>query len=178
MHANAKTGTGTPDLCAEFRSAMGRLASSVTLITTVDGDSSPHGLAATAFSSVSMDPASVLICVNRSASASPVIRKTKLFCVSLLQSEHEKISTIFSRSDMRGQRFVEGDWKAGIHGIRYLVDAQAAIFCEVAHEIEHGTHTIIVGNVIDVVLPDVQEPLVYVGGRYRRLETPTSIVRQ
>jgi flavin reductase (DIM6/NTAB) family NADH-FMN oxidoreductase RutF len=72
---------------------------------------------------------------------------------------------------MRTQRFVEGDWKTGVRGIRYLADAQAAIFCEVAREIEHGTHTIIIGNVIDVVLPQVSEPLVYVGGRYRRLDS-------
>jgi flavin reductase len=169
MYANAEAAVGAPVLAAGFKSAMSRLASSVTLITTVDRDDCPHGLAATTFSSVSMDPASALICVNRSASASPIIKETGLFCVSLLQSEQEQISTIFSRSDMRQQRFVEGDWKTGIRGIRYLADAQAAIFCKVAREIEHGTHTIIIGNVIDVILREVREPLVYAGGRYRRL---------
>ncbi|MGF6779215.1 flavin reductase [Paraburkholderia sp. GAS334] len=169
MYVNTEAAVSTPVLAAGFKSAMSRLASSVTIITTVDSDDRPHGLAATAFSSVSMDPASVLICVNRSASASPIIRKAGIFCVNLLQSEHEHISAVFSRSDMRQQRFVEGDWKTGTHGIRYLADAQAAIFCEVAQEIEHGTHTIIIGNVMNVVLPEIKEPLVYAGGRYRRL---------
>lgn len=171
MHAHTAAPVATPELAAGFKSAMSRVAASVTLITTVDSHDFPHGLAATAFSSVSMDPASALICVNRTASASPIIKQTGLFCVSLLQAEHENISTIFSRSDMRTRRFVDGDWKSGIRGIRYLADAQAAIFCEVAREIEHGTHTIIIGNVIDVVLPEVREPLVYLGGRYRRLDS-------
>ena len=171
MHAQSAATLLKPELVAGFKSAMSRVASSVMLITTVDSEDYPHGLAATAFSSVSMEPASALICVNRSASASPIIKETGLFCVSLLQAAHEQISTIFSRSDMRTKRFVEGEWKTGVRGIRYLADAQAAIFCEVAREIEHGTHTIIIGNVIDVVLPQVSEPLVYVGGRYRRLDS-------
>src|ERR1700743_2748877 len=91
MYVNTEAAVSTPVLAAGFKSAMSRLASSVTIITTVDSDDHPHGLAATAFSSVSMDPASVLICVNRAASASPIGRKAGIFCVNLLASEHEHI---------------------------------------------------------------------------------------
>ncbi len=157
------------EIGSNFKTAMGRHASSVTIITTVDNDDSPHGFAATAFSSVSMEPASALICVNRTTSASPVIRKSGLFCVNLLEALQEGISACFSRSDMRARRFTEGNWATGPHGLRYLADAQAAIFCEVAQAIEHGTHTIIVGNVLDVRLAAGDSPLVYCGGRYRRL---------
>ncbi|WP_160107967.1 flavin reductase family protein [Pseudomonas izuensis] len=156
------------DLAGQFKSAMGRFASSITLITTVD-DGQPHGLAATAFSSVSMDPASALICVNRSASASPIIKRSGLFCVNMLQSQHEPICKIFSQPDLRERRFVDGDWRTGVHGIRYLADAQAAIFCEVVQEIEHGTHTVIIGNVIYVITQPLEDPLLYMGGRYREL---------
>ncbi|WP_407729078.1 flavin reductase family protein [Pseudomonas helleri] len=157
------------DLVAQFKSAMGRFASSITLITTLDDAGQPHGLAATAFSSVSMDPASALICVNRSASASPIIKHSGLFCVNMLQSHHEPICKIFSQPDLRERRFVEGDWRTGVHGIRYLADAQASIFCEVVQEIEHGTHTVIIGNVIHVITQALDEPLLYMGGRYREL---------
>jgi flavin reductase (DIM6/NTAB) family NADH-FMN oxidoreductase RutF len=157
------------DLAGQFKLAMGRFASSITLITTVDDNGQPHGLAATAFSSVSMDPASALICVNRTASASPIIKRTGMFCVNMLQSQHESICRIFSQPDLREQRFVAGDWRTGIHGIRYLADAQAAIFCEVVQEIEHGSHTVIIGNVIDVVTQALEQPLLYMGGRYREL---------
>jgi flavin reductase len=171
MQVHSEATTASPEVALGFKSAMSRVASSVMLITTVDKDDYPHGLAATAFSSVSMEPASVLICVNRTASASPIIKESGLFCVSFLQTAHEQISTIFSRSELRKQRFVEGQWRTGIRGIRYLSDAQAAVFCEVVHEVEHGTHTIMIANVIDVVLAEVTEPLVYVGGRYRRLDS-------
>lgn len=157
------------DLAGQFKMAMGRFASSVTLITTLDDDGHSHGLAATAFSSVSMDPASVLICVNRTASASPVIKRSGLFCVNMLQNRHEPICKIFSQPDLRERRFVEGQWRTGAHGIRYLGDAQAAIFCEVAQTIEHGSHTVIIGNVIDVITQSMEEPLLYMGGRYRAL---------
>ncbi|MCP1519080.1 flavin reductase family protein [Pseudomonas sp. GT1P32] len=157
------------DLAGQFKLAMGRFASSITLITTLDDDGHPHGLAATAFSSVSMDPASALICINRSASASPAIKRSGLFCVNMLQNNHEPICKIFSQPDLREQRFVAGEWQTGMHGIRYLVDAQAAIFCEVVQEIEHGTHTIFIGNVIDVITQPLEEPLLYMGGRYREL---------
>lgn len=169
MYAAMEAGTAAPDVTADFKAAMGRHASSVTIVTTVDRDVRPHGFAATAFSSVSMDPASALICLNRSASASPIIKESGLFCVNLLESDHEHISANFSRSDLRGQRFTQGKWETGTRGLRYLADAQAAIFCEVARQIEHGTHTIIVGNVLEVVLTPARAPLVYVGGRYRHL---------
>jgi flavin reductase (DIM6/NTAB) family NADH-FMN oxidoreductase RutF len=157
------------DMVGQFKSAMGRFASSLTLITTLDDEGQPHGLAATAFSSVSMEPASALICVNRTASASPIIKRSGLFCVNMLQSQHEPICKIFSQPDLRERRFVDGDWRIGVHGIRYLADAQAAIFCEVVQEIEHGTHTVIIGNVIDVITRPLVEPLLYMGGRYREL---------
>ncbi|MBZ9780578.1 flavin reductase family protein [Pseudomonas sp. REP124] len=157
------------DLAGQFKMAMGRFASSITLITTLDENGQPHGLAATAFSSVSMAPASALICINRTASASPIIKRSGLFCVNMLQSQHEDICKIFSQPDLRERRFVDGDWCTGMHGIRYLADAQAAIFCEVVQEIEHGTHTVIIGNVIDVITQSVEEPLLYMGGRYRAL---------
>ncbi|MGE8064546.1 flavin reductase family protein [Pseudomonas sp. NPDC089569] len=157
------------DLAGQFKTAMGRFASSVTLITTLDDEGHPHGMAATAFSSVAMDPASALICINRAASTSPIIKRSGLFCVNMLQSQHESICKIFSQPDLRERRFVEGDWRTGVHGIRYLADAQAAIFCEVVQEIEHGTHTVIIGNVIYVITQPAEAPLLYMGGRYRAL---------
>ncbi|WP_397453113.1 flavin reductase family protein [Pseudomonas sp. NA-150] len=169
MRANILEVAYSADVVAEFKSAMGRFAASITLVTTVDDQGYPHGLAATAFSSVSMDPASALICVNRNASASPIIKRSGLFCVNMLQSQHEPICRIFSQSDLRDKRFIEGEWKTGVRGICYLADAQASIICEVVQEIEHGTHTVFIGNVIDVITQPLEQPLMYMGGRYREL---------
>lgn len=167
--ASNQTPPGIQDVADLFRSAMGRFASSVTLVTTVDEHCSPHGLAATAFSSVSMDPASALVCVNRSSSASPIIKKSGLFCVNMLQKEHEALCAIFSKPELRDRRFVDGDWAVGSYGLRYLTDAQASIFCEVVQEVDYGSHTIFIGNVMSVVTQSLESPLVYMGGRFREL---------
>ncbi|MDR8397117.1 MULTISPECIES: flavin reductase family protein [Paraburkholderia] len=131
MLADIERITHPLELAASFKSAMSRGASSVALVTTVDENGRPHGLATTTFLSVSMNPASALICVNRSASASPVIKDSGVFCVVLLQSIHEEISARFSRPDNRDQRFVQGRWRAGPAGLPYIDDAPA-VFCSVA----------------------------------------------
>ncbi|MCU1723822.1 MULTISPECIES: flavin reductase family protein [unclassified Pseudomonas] len=160
---------GTQEVADLFRSAMGRFAASVTLVTTIDEHCCPHGLAATAFSSVSMDPASALVCVNRSSSASPIIKRSGLFCVNMLQREHEALCAIFSKPELRDRRFVDGDWAVGENGLRYLLDAQASIFCEVVQEVDYGSHTIFIGNVMNVITQSLESPLVYMGGRFREL---------
>lgn len=170
MRVNYQEAAPSIDLAGPFKTAMGRFASSLTLITTLDDEGRPHGLAATAFSSVSMDPASALICINRTASASPVIKRSGLFCVNMLQRQHEPICRIFSQPDLRERRFVEGQWRTGAQGIRYLADAQAAIFCEVVQTLEHGTHTVFIGNVLEVITQPLDDPLLYMGGRYRQLQ--------
>ncbi|MFM0226965.1 flavin reductase family protein [Paraburkholderia dipogonis] len=157
------------ELAASFMSAMSRVASSVALVTTIDENGQPHGLAATTFLSVSMNPASALICVNRSASASPVIKDSGVFCVVPLQSIHEEISARFIRPDNRDKRFVHSRWRTGPAGLPFIDDA-SAVFCSVAREVEHGTHTVIIGNVHSVIVPEVQDSLVYMGGRYVRLD--------
>ncbi|WP_258911518.1 flavin reductase family protein [Pseudomonas putida] len=167
--ASNQTTHGNHDVADLFRGAMGRFASSVTLVTTVDEHCCPHGLAATAFSSVSMDPASALVCVNRSSSASPIIKRSGLFCVNMLQKEHEALCAIFSKPELRDRRFVDGDWAVGVNGLRYLADAQASIFCEVVQEVEYGSHTIFIGNVVNVMTQSLESPLVYMGGRFREL---------
>jgi len=87
----------------------------------------------------------------------------------MLQSHHEDICKVFSQPDLRDRRFVDGEWQKSEQGIWYLADAQAAIFCEVAQRVEHGTHTVIIGNVIDVVTSQLEHPLLYMGGRFREL---------
>jgi flavin reductase (DIM6/NTAB) family NADH-FMN oxidoreductase RutF len=82
----------------------------------------------------------------------------------LLQTVHQEICDIFSQSGRRSQRFVVGKWQVGPGGIPYLEDAPA-VFCTVEQEIEHGTHTLIVANVQDVIVSEVCAPLVYMSGR-------------
>ena len=99
------------ELAVRFKSAVSRVPSSAALVTTIDENGRPHGLAPTTFLSVSTNAASALICVNRSASASPLIKDRGVFYVVLLQSIHEQIGARFSRPDDRDQLFINGRWR-------------------------------------------------------------------
>lgn len=94
---------------AEFKLAMRRMPGTVALITTRDGDT-PVGLAASAVIPVSMEPPSMLISVNRSASPHPAIKRSGRFCVNLLGTAHTDHVSPFSQSALRDKRFASDAW--------------------------------------------------------------------
>ncbi len=154
------------DLCkAEFRKAMRRLTSAVTVITTAHGDSR-YGMTATAVTSVCADPPALLICINRSASLhEPLIRSVR-FCVNILLAEQTGIAGAFSGGVPQELRFAEGAWSADDAGVPFLREAQANIFCEADAMSSYGTHSIIVGKVSDVLVAGRVTPLLYQDGQY------------
>lgn len=154
-----------PVLAMDFRNAMRRIASSVTLVTTRDADGMPHGMAASAVIPVSMDPASMLVAANRSASLNPIVRASGRFCVNLLGEAHEDLLAPFSDSSRRGERFASDEWREGDGSLLYLASAPAAIFCDLDHEVDYGTHTLLIGRVTGVRLFDADiDPLLWFNG--------------
>jgi flavin reductase (DIM6/NTAB) family NADH-FMN oxidoreductase RutF len=150
-----------PDSAEAFRQAMRGIAGTAHLVTTSDAAGNWHGLAATAVTSVSMDPPSLLICVNRAASTRSPIETRGAFCVNVLAADHRDHCSRFGRPEERHNRFNHGKWHER-DGLPYLADAQAAIFCDVAQSIGHGTHVVFIGNVRDIVLARLTaNPLVY-----------------
>ena len=161
----------TNDL-ARFKQAMRRLASGVALITTTR-DGTPHGLVATSVTSVSGEPPSLLVCVNRTASAHDPILEARVFCVNLLASHNEAVAGTFTDPARRADRFSVGTWDVLETGAPRLVGALASFDCEVAEAMVYGTHTIFIGNVraIGLQTEGAGEPLLYLDGRYHRLAT-------
>jgi flavin reductase (DIM6/NTAB) family NADH-FMN oxidoreductase RutF len=104
------------------------IASTVFVITTVD-DTGPHGMAASAVISVSMDPPAMLIAVNRNASINPVLTRSGRFCVNVLADGHGHVVVPFSNSARRHERFLGEDWATGEEGLPVLRSAQGAVFC-------------------------------------------------
>lgn len=161
-----------PDVTTAFRQAMRHYAASVTIITALDQRGEPHGMAASAVTSISMDPPSMLVAVNKSASLQPVLSRASKFCINVLGSDQLDIVERFSRSDLRDQRFATGNWIRGLDGLFHLEDARAAIFCRSDRIIEYATHHLHLGIVIGVRNGNAKLPLVWLNGSAAELRLP------
>jgi flavin reductase (DIM6/NTAB) family NADH-FMN oxidoreductase RutF len=150
---------------------MRRLAATVTVITTGDG-TARHGMTATAVTSVSSDPATLLVCVNQSAAMHAHLGLGGRFCVNLLRSVHADVSRAFSGRLVGDERFTVGEWAVDALGVPYLVDAQANLFCDVKLAVPYATHTIFIGEVYGVLLHDQIAPLIYQDGDYVSATAP------
>lgn len=154
-----------PDLCADFRRAMRRLAATVTILTTADGDGVPHGMVATAVTSVSMDPPTLLACVNRSASLHAPLLARRGFCVNVLATRHEGLVGAFSGQRSGAARFEQGPWRHdGFEGLPWLDDAQCVLRCEVQDIVSVGSHSVVLARVLAARSHEEIAPLLYVDG--------------
>ena len=158
-----------------FRHALRSIAVTVHLVTTSDESQRRHGITATSVASVSMSPPSLLACINTASTVFGPIDRHGSFCVNVLANEHEQLSARFSSPDEYEARFKFGEWKQHA-GLPYLADAQAAIFCNVARKIVHGSHAIFIGNVEHVIVPRcIKQPLIYFNRKYLSHENTAGV---
>jgi flavin reductase (DIM6/NTAB) family NADH-FMN oxidoreductase RutF len=150
---------------AAFRAAMRRFAATVTIITACDPERD-HGMTATAVTSASMDPPSLIICLNQKTLLHDIICRVPRFCVNVLHRDHAALSAAFGGGVPPEKRFEIGCWLRCEDGLPYLADAQANLFCRKASSMPFGTHTIFVARVENVDLRDVVAPLVYQDAGY------------
>lgn len=126
---------------------MRRFPTGVTVVTTlVDGV--PHGFTANAFASVSAEPPTVLICVNRDASAHPQISRSSIFCVNVLSLEQREIARRFADKASRATRFDGLATHAAATGAPVIDGVLAYLDCRLAEEYTAGTHTLFLGTVV------------------------------
>jgi flavin reductase (DIM6/NTAB) family NADH-FMN oxidoreductase RutF len=165
----------TSPCAANFRTSMRATAASVALLTARSSDGTAFGMAVTSWGSLSMDPPSMLVAVNRTASVHAVIATSRHFCLNLMSEGHANILERFSRSDMRDKRFTDEDWEAGPKKLPVLRGALASQICTVQGTYDYGTHTIFLGRVEDVMLPDAANnnlnPLIWLNGSLASLTT-------
>ena len=148
-----------------FRDAMRRLAGGVTVVTVGSGVDR-HGTTATAVTSLSMAPPSLLVCFNRDSRLHALLSAAEAFCVNLLHTDNVDVSKLFSSPVSSAERFAKGQWSAGKTGAPYLANAQSSIQCAKDQQIDYGTHTIFIGRVLSVRNRDDISPLVYCNGGY------------
>jgi len=154
-----------PEIGASFRAAMRRLASTVTIVTASD-DRRRHGMTMTAVSSLSMDPPSMIVCVNQSTFLHNILISAQRFCVNVLRHDQTETSIAFSGAAPAEERFVIGDWARHDAGVDYLANAQANVICRKAAAIPFGTHTIFIGVAEEVMLNEDSKPLLYRNASY------------
>ena len=151
-----------------FRSVLGRFASGITVITTVDSDGRDVGMTASAFSSVSLQPPLVQVCVDRAASMFDALLHAERFGVSVLADEQEALSRRFAGVES-SHRFEGIGYTRGDSGVVLLDDALAQLECRIASRMEAGDHVIFLGEVERATARDAR-PLLYYRGGYAQLE--------
>ncbi|MEE7476532.1 flavin reductase family protein [Methylobacterium hispanicum] len=150
----------------QFKSAMRRFAASVNVITSIDGPTM-NGMTATAVCSVSADPPSLLVIVNKTNRSHPVISRSGAFAVNVLSSDQEELAAHFAAKTP--DPFADIDYRIGITGCPLICDADATLECEVVQETDYGTHTIFIGRIVTCDVTS-KTPLLYHEGRFCRLE--------
>ena len=150
----------------EFKLGMRRLAAGVSLITTVN-QGTRHGLVATAVSSVTADPPTLLVCINKTASAHAHVSEAGILCVNILGETHEDVAGRFSSPVDREKRFDYNQWQTLRTGAPALVNAMVSFDCEVRQVVPYQSHTIFLAEIVSVELwAEAHRPLVYLDGRY------------
>ena len=151
---------------ARFRTILGHFATGVTVVTG-HGPDGPAGMAANSFTSVSLDPPLVLVCMAHSSSTWPGIRNSGRFCVNILGDHQEEACRRFGAKS--GDRFEGVGWSHGKTGSPVLHDAIAFVDCVIDAEHMAGDHVIVVGRVVDLGQPAEGGPLLFWRGGYAQL---------
>ena len=159
-----------PLTALEFRKALGHFTTGVTVVTVQREPGKIHGMTANSFTSVSLDPMLILVCVNKRAKMLPLLEKKKHFGISVLKAGQETISEYFSK----GKQSAEAEERLSIRyrwtskGIPVLDNTLLQLSCSLIASHVAGDHTIFVGGVEAAEIHE-GEPLLYFRGEYRKM---------
>lgn len=151
----------------EFRAALSRFASGVTVITLKDGGGNMHGITVSAFSSVSLNPPLILVCIDNEAGSHYAFHEGKRFVVNILREEQTGYSNQFA--SQIPDKFINIHHHEGLEGIPVLKDALVNLECRIVEHFVAGDHTVFIGEVERAHLNE-GKPLVYYLGDYRKIK--------
>ncbi|MDP2097272.1 MAG: flavin reductase family protein [Methylobacter sp.] len=155
----------------DFKKAMQLWASGVTVVTTHSEKLGAQGMTVTAFSSVSVNPPQILVCINESADTGVGIQESQCFAVNVLNLNQQDVSNQFAGGSSQEQRFKNTPWSVGIMtGAPILDNSLMSLECTVIEKVHAGTHWIIIGEVQDCICRP-GDPLLYYQGAYQQLNT-------
>jgi flavin reductase (DIM6/NTAB) family NADH-FMN oxidoreductase RutF/ADP-ribose pyrophosphatase YjhB (NUDIX family) len=154
-----------------FREAMSCFPSGVVIATVRDAQGRPWGFTASSFSSVSLEPPLVLICLAKSAECHPVFNSASWFAINILSAADEATAVVFAQ---RGaDKFAATSFGTDEHGSPVLMSAAAALTCEKFDIYDCGDHSVIVGRVATARIGLGNDPMVYAGRRFGRFSSGT-----
>lgn len=151
----------------EFRAALGRFASGVTVVTTRDSGGRLHGITVSAFCSVSLEPPLVLVCIEKNTGSHYAFEQSNSFVVNILREDQQYISDRFA--SYLPDKFAEVKYRLGIDDLPVLENVPANLECRLINSHQSGDHTIYVGEIERATIND-GNPLVYWHGNYRKLK--------
>ena len=151
----------------EFRAALGRFASGVTVVTTRDLSGNLHGITVSAFCSVSLDPPLILVCIDKNTGSHYALTQTDSFVVNILRDDQQYVSDRFA--SYLPDKFETVKYHSGIDDLPVLEDALANLECRLVNSHDNGDHTIYVGQIEKATVND-GNPLIYWHGNYRKLK--------
>lgn len=151
----------------DFRNAMARLGAAVNIVTT-DGPAGRAGFTASAVCSVTDDPPTLLVCMNRGSSAAAAMQGNGVLCVNTLRGGHEGLSNAFAGfTGLDGHaRFGEGVWDSLATGAPCLQDAAVNFDCRITEVMEKGTHLVLFAEVARVRMSEEAGGLIYFSRAY------------
>ncbi len=153
----------------QFRQAMGHFATGVTIVTTQDDQGQPYGLTVNSFTSVSLNPMLVLVCLDSSLSGLEAFKKSNKFAVNVLSEDQQDLSNYFAQS---GTDRSQAAYIPGKTGIPLLEGVLATLECEIVKWYRGGDHAIMLGEVQQAeTTQSDKKPLLFLQGRYRHLQT-------
>lgn len=138
-----------------FKQGMRRLAASVCVITTKGLDGARHGITATAVCSVTADPPTLLCCMNRANTSYPAFRDSNRFAVNVLCGNDIDLAGRFASKLEAKERFAGGEWTEAVTGSPILTASAVSFDCKTVHVVDTGTHSIFIGEIQDIFLPDI-----------------------
>jgi flavin reductase (DIM6/NTAB) family NADH-FMN oxidoreductase RutF len=150
----------------EFRAALGRFASGVTVVTTKDAEGRFHGITVSAFCSVSLEPPLILVCIEKVTGSHRAIEQSGVFIVNILDRSQQSLSEHFALQ--LPEKFADIFYHQGLEGIPVLDDALVSLECRVTKTYDGGDHSIYIAEVENAGIKD-GSPLVYFHGNYREI---------
>jgi flavin reductase (DIM6/NTAB) family NADH-FMN oxidoreductase RutF len=154
-----------------FRRVCGKFATGITVLTLCDRNGAPHGMTVNSFTSVSLDPPIILVCIDLKASILSRFEPSARFAINVLHEGQQELSTCFARNVR--DRFEGLEWRPGETGAPILPGVLATLECSVTQMVEAGDHVIVLGKVLHASWGE-GEPLIYFNSSYRALRSETT----
>ena len=161
----------TQDLATAMREGMRRLAAGVSVLSTLGIDGQPYAMTVTSVTSVTDEPASLLVCVNKSTRIHDHLQPGRELAINVLSVKQQNVSIACSTGEQTQSRFAIGDWHKPEGKVPLLQGAEASFSCVISELHSYGTHTVVIADITEVKVSKTPlAPLLYHNGGYQKLK--------